>query len=110
MDSPGSIRHFDMEIIRQSLAETELRCALLRDIECKQRHTNQPKKIVEPIVLVNTTFDRLKEKSDGSNDNQLIGKFTKHVHDNESTGNSGLQSYHAKAFVPPKQVLMYLVR
>lgn len=122
MTSPSSITHFDLDVIRSSLAETELKCALFRDIECHQRQFNkQPKKNNEPIMslmkqsneLINKTFDHLKEKSDGSN--EVVGSLHRHIHHNLPNGHTGKNGTttiidRAKPFVPPKQVLMYLVR
>ena len=124
MTSPNSITHFDLDVIRSSLAETELKCALFRDIECHQRQFTHAKKSNTPIMnlmnhsneLINKTFDHLKEKSDGSSNTEVVGSLHRHIHHNLPSGhiakNNGNTTIvdRAKPFVPPKQVLLYLVR
>ena len=121
MTSPSSCTHFDLEVIRSSLAETELKCALFRDVERHQGQVKLQYKNNGPIMnlmnhsdhLFNKTSDHLREKSDRSDSTNEIDNSIHKRHgllngDNGNTTNT--KTDRPKPFVPPKQVLMYLVR
>ena len=124
MTSSSNINSFDLDLIRSSLAETELKCkSLLReDSEYPKRYPNEPKKKSGPIThimnqsnkFIKPQFDDINEKSDGykmydyePNTNEI---GLKHEMTIDQTSKNDMKVDSHKPFVPPKQVLMYLVR
>ena len=120
--------HFDLDVLRSSLAETEQNCALF----CEKFQNNNHRRFekhskvnVSPIVsMMNTSnqfisdeSDSFNEKSDGCKaiTTESFCTFQKSGHNNAPNGptskNDNMTTIdRSKPFVPPKQVLMYLVR
>ena len=120
--------NFDLDLIRSSLVETEHKCASFCEKVEKnhQRTFDKHKKVkIGPIMsimnssnqFINEATGNLSEKSDGDRaiSNDGFCTFQKSVHSNVSNGHSPKNGNMAmidrsKPFVPPKQVLMYIVR
>ena len=124
MTSSSDTKSFDLDFIRSSIAETELKCkALLRDnSHYPKRYPNQPKKSCGPIThimnqsnkFINPQFDDINEKSDGCKtydyEPNPIERGLNHKMTIDQTSKNDMKVDSHKPFVPPKQVLMYLVR
>ena len=124
MTSSSNTKNFDLDLIRSSIAETELKCkALLREnSHYPKRYPNEPKKNCGPIThimnqsnkFIKPQFDDINEKPDGyktynyESNTMEIGLEHKMTIDQTSKNDMKVDSH--KPFVPPKQVLMYLVR
>ena len=124
MTSSSNTKNFDLDLIRSSLAETELKCkALLRDnSHYPKRYPNQPRKNCGPIThiinqsnkFIKPQFDNINEKSDGYKmydyEPNTIEMGLNHKMTIEQNSKNDMKVDSHKPFVPPKQVLMYLVR
>ena len=124
MTSSSNIKHVDLDLIRSSLAEIELQCALLRDTEQTQRQGKKKTKDTGTILdimnrsnkLIKDPFNEdLYEKSDScKTSNEELRTFPKNIRYKLPNDQKSKNDYKAndisKPFVPPKQVLMYLVR
>ena len=124
MTSSSNTKNFDLDLIRSSIAETELKCkALLRDdSHYPKRYPNEPKKNCAPIThimnqsnkFIKPQFDDINEKSDGYKmydyESNTIEIGLEHKMTIDQTSKNDMKVDSHKPFVPPKQVLMYLVR
>ena len=124
MTSSSNIKSFDLDLIRSSLAETELKCkSLLRDnSEYPKRYSNGPQKNYGPITqimnqsnkFIKPQFNDINEKSDGYKaydyEPNTIEIGLKHKMPIDPCSKNVMKVESHKPFVPPKQVLMYLVR
>ena len=115
-------KHFDLELIRTSLAETERNCAIFREIENRQRQIKcNQKQLNSPVLsIMNASNKFIDDENGGFNErsdrfNNIDDEHCSSIHKNTNiivrNGKIGDTSNHrSKPFVPPKQVLMYLVR
>ena len=121
-------KHFDLDLLRSSLAEAEQKCALFHEkIENnRQRLFEKHTRVnVNPILSIMNTSNQFindesgnfNEKSDGfkKTSNESFCTFQKSGHNSVPNGpiskNGNMTTIdRSKPFVPPKQVLMYLVR
>ena len=124
MTASSNMKNFDLDLIRSSLAETELKCkALLRDSsEYPKRHPTDQRKNCGPIIhimnqsnkFIKSRFEDFNEKSDGyetyDKNPNTVERGLKHKLPNDQTSKNDMKVDSHKPFVPPKQVLMYLVR
>ena len=124
MTSSSNMNSFDLDLIRSSLAETELKCkSLLRDdSEYPKRYPHERQKNCGPIThimnqsnkFIKPQFDAINEKSDGYKtydyEPNTIEMGIKHKMTIDQTSKNDMKVDSHKPFVPPKQVLMYLVR
>ena len=115
-------KHFDLELIRMTLAETEKKCAILKDFENRHKQASSKRDFPGSVVsIMNASNDFINsennncfnERSDmySSIDEEQDGSMNKNTKFIVRSGKIGDTSAHrSKPFVPPKQVLMYLVR
>ena len=114
-------KHFDLELIRTSLAETEKNCAIFREAENRQKQTRQKEFRGSVVSIMNASnkfiddenYGYFNERSDRFNNideerDTSINKNTNLIVQSGKIGDA--LSNRSKPFVPPKQVLMYLVR
>ena len=115
-------KHFDLELIRMSLAETEKKCAIFKEFENLQKQANSKRDFSGTVVSIMNASNEfinsenngyMNERSDRYNsiDEEKDGSMNKNMNFIVRSGKIGDPSAHrSKPFVPPKQVLMYLVR
>ena len=114
-------KHFDLELIRTSLAETEKNCAIFREAENRQKQTKQKEFRGSVVSIMNASNKFIddesncyfNERSDGFNNideerDTSVNKNTNLIVQSGKIGDA--LNNRSKPFVPPKQVLMYLVR
>ena len=114
-------KHFDLELIRSSLAETEKNCAIFREAENHQKKAPQKEFCGSVVSIMNASnkfiddenigcFNERSDRFNAINEDRdaPINKNTSFIVRNGKIEDTS--SNRSKPFVPPKQVLMYLVR
>ena len=114
-------KHFDLELIRSSLAETEKNCAIFREAENRQKKVQQ-KEFCGSVVSIMNASNKFIDDENNDCFNERSDRFNAINEDRDAPINKNknfivrngkiedTSSNRSKPFVPPKQVLMYLVR
>ena len=114
-------KHFDLELIRSSLAETEKNCAIFREAENRQKKVQQ-KEFCGSVVSIMNASNKFIDDENNECFNERSDRFNAINEDRDAPINKNknfivrngkiedTSSNRSKPFVPPKQVLMYLVR